>query len=394
MRINLLNCFLILLLGVLCSCEKNKNTLNGASSTTDNKMYVYQNSGKMLYLVDYQTYEVVRTINLNFPAQISCYGLCLSTDHNYLIGEGIDFSSPMGNLYFYSYDIQNERILNYFNTGLIADGIPSFIAANIPSDPGLAYFNHRSKGLYAFNFINKEPVEQISNETEQHLIKLFYHSSEHQWTVVNKKWLAGNSRSELHIYDTLSGLKDLKFILNEGNKDSVYIYDIAFSNNNKKLYISYQLSGGRSVGIAAYFGSYDLETRKLYTAPFTFPWSLNPYYMAYSPRREEVYLVGASAKFYIIDVSGDEYSIKDTIQLTGKVGGPSKILVRPDEEVAFVSCNYTNLVYVIDLETRSILNQVHIPMAYTMIIPLRARQLNYDLKIKTDLFFRFIKSHN
>ena len=198
---------------------------------------------------------------------------------------------------------------------------------------------------------------------------MFYHSSDQQLTAVNKDLLAGDSYSELYIYDTLSGLKDLKCILNEGDQDSVYIYDVIFSNDNKKIYVSYQLSGGRSRDIAAYFGSYDLETQELHTAPFTFPWSLNPYYMAYSPLRDEIYLIGAYDTFYIINVQGDRYSIKETIQLAGKVAGPSQILVRPDEEVAFVSCNYTNLVYVIDLETRSVINQINIPMAYTMIIP-------------------------
>jgi len=345
--------------------------MDGTFSTTGNKMYVYQNSGKTLYLVDYQSYEIVREIHLNLPPQIlSCRGLILSTDHNYLIFNGNDGNNQAPKLFFFSYDIQNERIHNSYDTEFIADGYPTFKAANIPSDPGLVYFNHRNKGLFSFDFINKKIVEQLSDEIENHIVKYFYHSSDHQWTVVHKKWLAGdNTHSELYLYDTLSGLKDLKFTLNEEDQDSVYIYDVAFSKDNQKLYISYQLSDGRSRDIAAFFGSYDLETQKLYTAPFTLPWSLNPYYMAYSPWREEVYLVGAYDRFYIIDVKGNEYSIKDTIQLTGKVGGPSRTLVRPDEDVAFVSCNYTNLVYVIDLETKSISHQINIPMAYKMIIP-------------------------
>ena len=139
----------------LCSCEK--NLMDDNSSTTNNKMYVYQNSGTKLYLVDYKTFQVIRDIDLKFPFQTSnWWGLELSTNHNYLIGEGIVSDSPTDKLYFYSYDIKNDRIHNYFNTGLIADGTPSFKAANIPSNPGLAYFNHRSMGLYSFNFLNKK----------------------------------------------------------------------------------------------------------------------------------------------------------------------------------------------------------------------------------------------
>ena len=120
--------------------------------------------------------------------------------------------------------------------------------------------------------------------------------------------------------------------------------------------------------IANYFGSYNLETKKLYKSSLLFPWSLNPYYLAYSPKRNECYMVGAYDKFYIIGVDSSNYYLKGTITLTGKVEGPSRILVRPDENVAFVSCFDSNIVFAVDLESRQILKKISIDYPYLLLL--------------------------
>jgi DNA-binding beta-propeller fold protein YncE len=77
--------------------------------------------------------------------------------------------------------------------------------------------------------------------------------------------------------------------------------------------------------------------------------------------------MGAYDAFYIIDTEVD--SIKGTITITGKVNGPSRILLRPDEEVAFVSCAGSDFIAVIDLNSKTIIKKIEVPVPYLLLIP-------------------------
>ncbi|OGM11804.1 hypothetical protein A2Z22_02470 [Candidatus Woesebacteria bacterium RBG_16_34_12] len=121
-------------------------------------------------------------------------------------------------------------------------------------------------------------------------------------------------------------------------------------------------------GIANYFGSYDLETKELYRSPLIFPWSLNPYYLTYSSKRQEAYLVGAQDKFYIVDTKTKDYKLKATIDLNGKIPGPSRVVLNPDENICFVSCSKSNLVFAIDLDKKRIFKTIPMVAPYLMIL--------------------------
>ena len=327
-------------------------------TTTENKMYVYSNYGNTFYLVDYKTFEVVKEIQLSVPDTVKCNGMILSTDRNYLFfkAEGQYPSPPFG---FTVYDIENEKLENIFFTEF-RDAEPAyFISAQNNSEPGLIYVHFRDFGTYSIDLFEQNTKELISDEHDFDLDKRIFNSPDGKWTVIMKNFM------ELEFYSTSSGLHDLQFTLNENAVDSISIYDFEFSNNNK-LFITYQLSEGRSRDIESYFGSYDLETKQLYRSSLKFPWSLSGYYLAYSSNRNEVYAVGSSGQFYIIDP--DTYSIKDTINLS--VGGEqSPIVITPDDNFAFVAYPNSNSIFVIDLNKRKIIKTISIDEPYNMIIP-------------------------
>jgi YVTN family beta-propeller protein len=210
--------------------------------------------------------------------------------------------------------------------------------------------------------------ELISNEHNFDLDERIYNSQDNNWTVVHKDWSGSikGSFSELEFYSVSSGLHNLIFTLNKDNKDSIEVYDFEFSKDNK-LFITYQLSDGRSRAIESYFGSYDLVTKQLYQSLLRFPWSLNPYYTAYSPSRNEVYTIGAYDTLYVIDT--DTYKIKSTIILPGKIIGSSQIQITPDEAIVFVSCPNSNSIYVIDLNNYQVTKIINLTNPYNMIIP-------------------------
>jgi len=327
-------------------------------TTTENKMYVYSNSGRTFYLIDYKTFEVVKEIKLNVPDTVSVDGMTLSTNRDYLIfaAQG---SFPNPSTGFAVYNIEKDKLESLFFTELNY-GIGYFIAAENESEPGLIYTHFRDFGTYSIDLFEQKVKELISDEHGFDLSKRIYNSPDGKWTVVMKNY------AELEFYLSSSGLHNLQFTLNKNDADSISIYDFEFSNNNK-LFITYQLSDGRSRDIESYFGSYDLETKHLYRSSLKFPWSLNPYYTAYNSTRNEVYTIGAYDKFYVIDT--DSYEIVDTVTLTGKITGPSQILITPDEDIAFVACPNNNSIYVIDLNERKLKKTIYVNEPYNMIIP-------------------------
>jgi hypothetical protein len=349
-----MNRYLIALLTALfmfingCKDQGTNNT-----KTIENKMYVYSNSGNTFYLLDYKTFEVIKGIQLPTSDTVSYDGMTISTNRDYLFfGAQGGFPDPPSG--FAIYDIKNDKPENLFFTKLNY-GIGYFIAAENKSEPGLVYVHFRDFGTYSIDLFEQKVKELINNEHDFDLDKRIYHSPDGNWTVVHKNWsINPGSYSELEFYTSSSGLHDLQFVLNQSNRDSISIYDFTFSKDNK-LYVSYQLSGGRSRGIESYFGSYDLDTKLLYRSSLKFPWSLSGYYLSYSPNRKEVYAIGSYGKFYIIN--SETYLVKDTISLP-VTGEQSSILIRPDDNIAFIGYPDNNSIFVVDLNSRQVIKTI------------------------------------
>jgi len=349
------------LIFIFINCSEDKST--NPIDPTKCQMVVYRNGINKLTIIDYNTYEVVKHINVNIPDTLQFHSMCLSTNKDYFIFCASTGAPPFSN-YIISYDIVKNSVYNIFPTGLDSVGAPRMTAAFLPDEPGLIYLYTRHVGLYAIDFL-KEEKELIS--PEKGMSKDFFHSHDKKWILMNK-YIPCGDYTEIEFYNTSERLYQEEFILNKNDQDSLDVVDLVFSKNKTKLYISYLLSKRRAVYDAAFFGCYDLETKEPDSSYVTLPWSDNPYYIAYSSKRQEVYMVGAQDKFYIIDVSSKEYSIEAVIDLTGKIPSPSRIVIRPDEDVAFVSCVYTDLVFVIDLENRRILKSIQIEHPYFMVL--------------------------
>jgi YVTN family beta-propeller protein len=353
---------LILISAISFSC----NSSPTESGITENKMYVYSNFGNTFYLLDYKTYEVIKEIQLSVPDTVKCNGMIISNDRNNLFfkAEGLYPNPPFG---FAIYNIKKEKIENVFFTEFKSAEPAYFTSAQNKSEPGLIYIHFRDIGTYSIDMYDQKVKELISDEHYFILDKRIYNSPDGIWTVVHKHW-SGNIRgsfSELEFYTANSGLHDLQFTLNKDDTDSISIYEFKFSKDNR-LFITYQLSNGRSREVESYFGSYDLETKRLYRSPLKFPWSLSGYYLAYSANRNEVYAIGNNGIFFIIDP--DTYYAKDNINLSTR-GEQSPIVISPDDNFAFIAYTSSNSIYVIDLNSRKVIKTISVPEPYNMIIP-------------------------
>jgi hypothetical protein len=327
-------------------------------------MVVYPNRGNVITIADYHTFEIVKTITVNVPDSLSIDRMCLSTNKDYFVFCASLGIPPFQN-YIVSYNIAKNSIHDIFPTGLDSVGAPRLASAHIPDEPGLIYLYSHNAGLYSIDFFDKG-LSLISGEHNQGLDKEFYFTSDHKSIAVLKSHGSDPAYGEIEYYSALSGLMSPQFCLNENNHDSIYVDDLEFSGDASKIFVSIRLP--QMIGMANYFGSYDLATKKLYKSSLTFPWSLNPYYLAYNANRGEVYLVGAQNKFYIIGVDSSEYYLKSVVDLTGKIPSPSKILLAPDENVAFVSCVYSDFVIAVDLENRRILKVITVKAPYLMFL--------------------------
>jgi len=350
----------IVLLLVNYTCDKS----SGPNQTQDDLMAVYPNRGNVITIVDYSTLDFVKQIIVSLPESFYIDRMCLSSDRDYFVFIA-SLEKPPFSSYIVNYDVNNNAIQNIFPIGLDSVGAPRLTAAYIPEEPSLIYLYSHNVGLYSIDFITRQ-IDLISNECDQSLGKLFYFSSDKKSLAILEQHGSEPAYSKIVFYNTLSRLQNFQFILNQNNLDSIQIDDLAFSDEGEKIFISIRVPQMRDV--ANYFGSYDLERRKLYKSSLIFPWSLNPYYLAYSPKRKECYLVGAQDKFYIIGTDSADYYLKAVVNLTGKNPSPSRILVRPDENVAFVSCVYSNFVIAIDLENRKIIKTIPIEAPYLMVL--------------------------
>jgi len=337
------------------------------STTTGHNMYVFSNTAQTFYLIDYQTFKLVKRIPLNVPEGGQLRDMTLSTnkDHLFFVTIGPYPEHLMG---FSVYDIEKEEFSNLFFTEMQYTGPIRIIAAEDESIPGLIYAHLRDFGTYTIDLFEQQIVETISEEHDFRMQKWIRHSPDNKWTAIHKIWNGSGGFHELLFYDKGSGFRKPEFILNKAGQDSIAIYDFKFSKDGRGLFLTYQLSDGRSRDIESYFGSYDLQTGELYESTLRFPWSLSGYFMAYSSRHDEVYTVGNNGQFYAIDP--DTYLIKDVIDIPVEGRAEqSPILLSPGEEMAFVSYPFDNTIYAIDLRKREIVKSLVLEQPYTMIIP-------------------------
>jgi len=354
------NCKILQIIFIVALMFGCNNQVTEPNNTTPNKMYVYSNYGETFYLVDYKTFEVVKEIKLNVADTTSIQGMTLSTNRDYLIfkAEGLYPSPPLG---FALYNIKTDMLENVFFTDYIG-GWVYFISAQDNAKPGLIYIHFRDYGTYLYDLFEQKEKEFLDAEHDFTLDKRIYHSPDAKWTVARKNW-ENTGYTELEFYSANSNMHDLQFVLNKGNKDSLRIYDFKFSKENK-LYITFLPGPVRFA--KCIFGSYNLETKQLFSSSIKLPWSLSGYNLAYSENRSEAYIVGSSGHFYIIDT--ETYSPKDTISLPNN-GEQSPILISPDENFAFVAYTDSNSLFVIDLNSRKVVKTIIITRPYNMIIP-------------------------
>ena len=138
------------------------NNLIGPDKTTENKMYVYSNSGNTFYLIDYKTYEVVKEIQLPVSDTVSYDGMQISTNRDYLIfgAQGQFPNPPFG---FALYNAKEDKLKNIFFMKLKGFGAAYFISAQNKSTPGLIYAYFRDLGTYSIDLFEQKIQEIISN---------------------------------------------------------------------------------------------------------------------------------------------------------------------------------------------------------------------------------------
>ena len=352
---------LLLTLFFFIGCEKYEL---GIEKDTSNKLFAYPNHGNIVYLVDYKSYTVVKKIELDIAESLGLFGITLSTNRDYLVFSGGQLHPPFGH-FIASYNI-SDGVLQTFTTNFDSVGAPRLAPALDHTNPGLIYFYSHSIGFYSIDFLEKKVIQCISEEHGQSLGVTFYNTPNASYTAVLKK-LNNPTYSKIEFFQQSSSLQNLLFVFNDNDEYGISIYDVDFSEYDEFMYVSYQLSEGRSREIESYFGIYDLNNKQLFKSEIRFPWSLNPYYIEYSPKREEAYLVGKYDQFYIVNT--EKKALVDSVTITGKVEGPSRILTDPEEEVAFVSCSRSNKIVVIDLDHRQVIENIQISHPYKMIIP-------------------------
>ena len=161
---------------------KNPISDSGNFTNTNNKMYVYSNSGNTFYLLDYKTFEVVNEIQIPISDTVSYYGMTISTNRDYLFfaAQGQFPDPPSG---YAIYNIKTDKLEKVFFTQLNY-GIGYFIAAENKSEPGLVYVHFRDFGTYSIDLFEQKVKELISDEHGFDLSISIYNSPDGEWTVV------------------------------------------------------------------------------------------------------------------------------------------------------------------------------------------------------------------
>ncbi len=353
---------LILLVGILFpSCER---VYPSSDYEEHDLLVVYKNKGNDLFLVDPYVFTIEEEVSLDISGDFFPTSMCVSTNNDYLVFTGRYEDDPKREYYIVKYDISADSVAGIFSLSLKNLGYPKICAAHLNDEPGLIYLYSHSCGTYKIDFL-KEKFGVIS--LAQNLPKDFYYPPGSNWIVRNNYYpntIYSSSYTELEFFDIESRLRSREFILNKHDIDTIDVNDMEYSNKDEKLYVSYLLSQQKAIRESAFFGSYDMITQEFDTSNVVLPWSTNPYYLAYNQERDECYMIGETDHFYVIGLDSTEYYIKNVIELTDKTTGPSRIAVRSDGKIAFVSCIRDNKVYVVDLETKQVLTTISIESPY------------------------------
>lgn len=352
-------------------------TLSSCIFTPKNKsdgdlIYTYPNIGDSFTVINSKTHEVEKTVKMNLNDSVHLFGWCLSADEKHLIFAGFNTNESEDSIYIVNYNIIKDTIESIFNTGIQELAVPRLGTAYLENCDSKFYLYTHKAGLYVIDYYTEE-VSLISSEII--VGKYFYTFEDSPWTII-KKYIAGAgniSHTELEFYLNDSMLSDTAFVLNKNGIDGIDVMDLTYSSEQNKIFFTYLLSNGRSRGVSALFGSYDLETLEFLKGEFTLPWGenlmvMNGYSISYSESHNECYVVGEQDKVFVIDVSNENYSIKELIELPGKTKGPTKSIILSDENIAYFGCTRDDLVYVCDLNKKEIINSFYVERPFLFIL--------------------------
>lgn len=358
--------FFFLMILVFNSCKDDSLT---SDYTDGSRMLVYARARNEMYSVDINTFQLKETIPLDVPVQknLILENPCISTDRRHLIFSGKDETDPRIVHYLLSFNLAKKKFDNVFKTGLYATGAERVFAAQNKVEPGLFYFYSHNNGLFAYDYLQEKLIETYFNNQRFSEQREFYISPDNSHIVVSVTYGTQNPiYTEVYFFNSRKGLKDPEFILNEKNKDQIYIDDFQFSEDGQKLYFSYMKSSNERPR-NSFIGYYDLNTKSMHTFPVNLPWSINPYYIAYNAKRHEIYTTGAYNTLYVIDTEHEQ--ITKEVHLEGKQDGASRLVVRSDGKIVFVSCADSDFIAVVDPEKGSMVQKISLAHPYLMIIP-------------------------
>lgn len=357
-------CFMLL----FSSC---KGSPTDSSNVNSDKMIVYTNHRNVLNIVDLYNFSITETIDINVPGQpeIVTENICLSTDKEHLIFNGFTFDSQFKH-YLLCYDLREKKYESIFPTGF--DGgitAPEIISADRENEPGLIYFYSANIGAKSYDFIERKFKDTYQGVATGPVNKFLYSSPENKYSIIRKSVEGDHGGyGMLEFYNSQLGLKTPAFILNDNDKDNLYFVDLEVSPDGKRTYCTVFDSGAVSNKIKFYYvGHYDMQTKEFHKYPFNLTWCINPYYLAYNPVRNELYTIKGYNRFCVIDP--DKQELIYVIEIEGKKQGPSRIALRKDGKVAFVSCADSDFIAVIDLEKREVISKINIQHPYHLLIP-------------------------
>jgi len=342
----------------LTSCEFLNPNQNTTRDTTE-QLVAYANHGNIVHLIDPYTFQVKETIDVEMPDNTEAHRLTLSENGEFLIFCNMLHSIPY-TASFVAYDIEERRISAVFETSFDSIGAPRIHPAINDQRPGLIYFYTHSHGMYLIDVFSEDYILQISSEKGVSISKTIKYTKNMEYTGLLTSYPAYD---KVAVYSSIDlELTQPLFTMNTTSIDSINVIDFELSENGKKVYATYTTARYQPYLVGEYF----FDSATLMPYDFKLPWSINPYYVAISISRKELYTIGGANTLYIIDLEGR--TIKGEIEIDGKSEGyASRIAIRDDERLAFVSCSRDNFIAVIDLEKRELIHRIDVDLPYLLL---------------------------
>lgn len=326
------------------------------SENSANLIGFYPNYGNKISVYDSYSFQFKNNIDLNVPDSLDINGLCLSTTKQYFVISAYTKETPRRH-YVLSYNISKDAIEHVFSTGLGSTGSPRMIAAYYPGKPGLIYFYGHHAGMFSIDFMTNE----IKKYDYPLLLGLeFYLSKENESLIVTFQGYhnEGGWFSQVDFYSTTRGLDQLRYKFNENNEENILYFDnVVFTENNTKIFISFRTERNSPCS----FGEFNLNSKTIIRSHNDLPWNINPYFITYSSKREEIYFVSGSDTLYVAD--GESVNLTDKIFLKNKIG-VAPIYLREDEKILFINSSFNNEVIVFDLEINQVIRRLDVLSPY------------------------------